>query len=573
MLLSQLFGRTLREAPADAQLASHQLALRAGLVRFTAMGIYAYLPLGWRVASRLEGILRDALAALGGQEMLMPTMQPAELWKATGRGERIESAPVHVQDQTDREYVLAASHDEVVLHMARRELQSYRDLPRLVYQFQTAISDKTRPPGGLLGARETRMLNAYSFHARPADLDAFYPRMLAAFDRAFARCDLHPVLVEGGASTEADLDALMLPHPNGERTFARCDTCGYAASLDRAAFRLPAVDPRQPLEDARPIATPGCTSIADLAAFVGVPTSQTLKAVFYSSDRAGLVFVVIRGDLEVSVAKLRDQLGGGHLRSASEADIRAVGAEPGYASPAGLSVRQQQDAAGVMVVGDRSILAGRNYIAGANRPGYHLTGTNYPRDFEVTLLADVAQAQTGRLCVHCAGTLVTQPAIELGHCSRSGARYSELLGATYLDSEGYPHPCVMGAYAIDVGRLMAAVIETHHDAHGIIWPSTLAPFSVHLLWLGTDQAVRTHAETIYAELNSAGFAVLYDDREERAGVKFADADLIGCPARVTVSRRSLESGGIEVKARQASERQVVSRERLASRLREILASA
>jgi len=572
MKLSQLFGHTLWEPSTDAELTSHRLALRAGMVRFLGAGLYSYLPLGWRVARKIEAILREEMDALGAQEMLMPVLHPAELWRATGRWESVGPALMRVRDRSGRDYALAITHEEVVAELARREIRSYRDLPRVVYHIQTKVRDERRPRGGLLRVREFRMKDAYSLHADAADLDAFYPRMLTAYQRIFARCDLHPIPVEAdtGMMGGATSHEFMLPHPAGEDTLIRCEACGYAANAERAEFRLPAIEP-QPLEEPCPIATPDCETIADVAAFVGVPTSQTLKAVFYAKDDAELVFVVIRGDLEVNETKLRNLLGGGQLRPATDEEIRAAGAEPGYASPAGLQVRESRDGPGLLVVADHSIEVGSNFVAGANQPGYHLTGVNYPRDFAVTLLADVAQAQAGHRCPQCDGTLMAEAAIELGHCFKLGTRYSDAVGATYLDKEGRERPVVMGSYGIGVGRLVAAVIETHHDEYGIVWPPALAPFDVHLLTLGTDEAVHAQAETIYVQLQEAGLEVLCDNREESAGVKFADADLIGCPVRVTVSRRSLKAGGIELKARWAQERYVVRPENLVKEIRRMIA--
>ncbi len=575
--MSQLFGRTLRESPADAELTSHQLALRAGMVRFLGAGLYSYLPLGYRVVRKIEAILRQEMDALGAQEMLMPVMHPAELWQATGRWESIGPALMRVRDRSGRDYALAMTHEEVVVELARREVQSYRDLPRGIYHIQTKVRDEPRSRGGLLRVREFRMKDAYSLDTDAAGLDVFYTRILAAYQRIFARCDLNPIPVEAdtGMMGGADSHEFMLLHPAGEDTIIRCAACSYAANVERAESRLPVTE-SQPLEEPRPVATPDCETIADVAAFVGVPTSQTLKAVFYTLEAQGLVFVVIRGDLEVNETKLRNLLGGGELRPATDEEIRAAGAEPGYASPVGLRVRETRDGSGVLVVAGRSIEVGSNFVAGANRPGYHLTGVNYPRDFAVTLLANIAQAQAGHLCPHCDGTLAAESAIELGHCFKLGTRYSEAVGATYLDPEGHERPIVMGSYGIGVGRLMAAVIETHHDEHGIVWPPALAPFDVHLLTLGTDEAVHAQAEAIYADLTGfgkpvrSGLEVLYDDREESAGVKFADADLIGCPVRVTVSRRSLKAGGVELKARWADERRVVTPEDLVKKVRRTL---
>ncbi|MEE8391485.1 MAG: proline--tRNA ligase [Anaerolineae bacterium] len=571
MRMSQLFGRTLRESPAGAELISHQLALRAGLVRFLGSGLYSYLPLGWRVARKIETILHEEMKAIDAQEMLMPVMHPAELWQATGRWESVGPALMRLQDRSGRDYVLAMTHEEVVTELARREVQSYRDMPRVIYHIQTKIRDEPRPRGGLLRVREFRMKDAYSLDTDTDGLDAFYPRIIAAYHRIFARCDLHAIAVEAdtGMMGGADSHEFMLPHSSGEDTLIRCVDCGYAANVEKATFQLPPVETLLP-EEAQPIATPGCETIADVATFVGVPMSQTLKAVFYTKDETELIFVVIRGDLEVNETKLCNMLDGGELRPATDEEIRAAGADPGYASPVELRVRETHGGPGVLVIADRSIEVGNNFVAGANRPGYHLTGVNYPRDFAVTLLADIAQAQAGYLCPHCDGTLATETAIELGHCFKLGTRYSEAVGATYLDKEGHERPIVMGSYGIGVGRLMAAVIETHHDEHGIVWPPSLAPFDVYLLVLGADEAVRAQAETIYTQLRETGLEVLYDDREERAGVKFADADLIGCPTQATVSKRSLKAGGVELKARWAAERNVVPQDSLVEQIQQML---
>jgi prolyl-tRNA synthetase len=369
----------------------------------------------------------------------------------------------------------------------------------------------------------------------------------------------------------ADSHEFMLFHPDGEDRVIRCEACGYAANVERAEFGLPEVEAR-PLEEARLIATPDCETIADVAAFVGVPTSQTLKAVFYATEKAELVFVVIRGDLEVNETKLRNVLGACELRAATDEEIHAVGAEPGYASPVGLEVRRTHDGKGALVVGDRSIEVGCNFVAGANRPGYHLTGVNTPRDFSATLVADIAQAQAGHPCPRCGGKLSAESAIELAHCFKLGTRYSEPMGATYLDAGENERPIVMGSYGIGVGRLMAAVIETHHDEYGIVWPPALAPFDVCVLALGVDGTVGEQADAAYARLQEAGFDVLYDDRNVSPGVKFNDADMIGCPVRVTTSQRSVEAGGYELKARWAGEKRIAAREGLIEEVRRTLES-
>ncbi len=572
MKISHTFGHTLRESPTGTQLTSHQLALRAALVRFLGAGLYSYLPMGWRAARKIEAILHEEMQAIGAQEMLMPVMHPAELWQATGRWYSVGPALVRVKDRNGHDYAMAMTHEEVVAELARREINSYRDLPQVVYHIQTKIRDEPRARGGLLRVREFRMKDAYSLDVDAAGLDEFYPKIIAAYERIFERCGLYPIAVEAdtGMMGGADSHEFMLPHPDGEDTFIRCTSCGYAANVERAEFKLSPVK-ASAAEEVQPVATPDCETIADVAAFVGVPTSQTLKVVFYAwtkNDEEHLVMALIRGDLEVNETKLLNVLGGGTLDTATGDAVRAVGGEPGYGSPVGLQVRKPDEETGVIVIADRSIQAGHNFVAGANRPGYHLTGVNYPRDFEVTTLEDIAQAQDGYLCPHCEGRLKAESAIELGHCFKLGTHYAESVGANFLDADGKERPIMMGSYGIGVGRLMAAIIEAHHDEDGIIWPPAVAPFDVHLLTLGDDESILEQGDAVYDQLQKAGFEVLYDDRDERAGVKFADADLIGCPIRVTVSRRSLKAGGIEVKARWLDDRTVVATEDLVDRIRQ-----
>jgi prolyl-tRNA synthetase len=539
-------------------------------VRFVGAGLYSYLPLGWRVARKIEAILHEEMEGVGAQEMKMPVLHPAELWKATGRWDNVGPALMRVTDRGGRDYALAMTHEEIVAELARQEILSYRDLPKVVYHIQTKVRDEPRPRGGLLRVREFRMKDAYSLDADVEGLDTFYPRIIRAYERIFARCGLDPISVEAdtGMMGGADSHEFMLPHPDGEDTFIHCEACDYAANAERAHFRLPEVEP-EPLEDPVPLATPDCKTIADVAGFVGVPKRKTLKVVFYATDDGDLVLVLIRGDLDVNETKLRNLLGGAALDPALEEAVRRVGAEPGYGSPVGLDVRRSLDDTGVLVIADPSIQYGTNFVAGANRPGYHLVGVNYPRDFAVTMMEDIAQAEAGYLCPECEGTLAADSAIELGHCFKLGTHYAESVGATYLDPEGEENPIVMGSYGIGVGRLMAATIEMHHDDYGIIWPPSLAPFDVYLLTLGTDEETEHRAEAFSTLLEDAGLEVLFDDREESAGVKFTDADLIGCPVRATVSRRSLGQGGAELKARWAKEMNVVPSEGLAEATKEL----
>ncbi len=566
MRLSDLFTRTLRDAPADAELVSHKLAVRAGLVRPIAAGVYALMPLGWRVLRKIEAILREEMDAIGGKEVRLPVVHPAELWQATGRWETFGPALQKFTAESGREYALGPTHEEVIAALAAREIDSYKQLPQHLYQIQTKYRNEPRARGGLIRLREFTMKDAYSLDADDAGLDRFYPRMVAAYARIFERVDVPALAVEadsgamgGGVSHE-----FMLVHEAGEDSFARCDACGYAANLEAAQFALP-VPSQVPLQPLQKVATPDCTTIQAVADFLGVPTSQTLKAVFFVQERPSapgrFVFAVIRGDLEVNEVKLLRALGGGMLRAATDDEIMATGAVPGYASPMGLPPE-------VTVVADRSVRAGANFVAGANDAGYHLTGVNVPRDFDPALVADIAAAFGGATCARCGqGTLRVERAIELGHCFKLGTRYSEAAGVTYTDETGAERLVVMGSYGIGLERLMAAIIETHHDEWGIIWPKSIAPFDVHLLTLGKDPQPGEIAARLYEDLRAAGLDVLLDDRAESAGVKFADADLIGIPVRLAVSSKALAAGGVEAKRRDSAERVIVPLDEVAAWVR------
>ncbi|HML22830.1 MAG TPA: proline--tRNA ligase [Aggregatilinea sp.] len=557
MRLSDLFTRTLRDAPSDADLPSHQLAIRAGLVRPVAAGSYAVLPLGRRVMRRIEAIMREEMEALGAQEIVLPVVQPAEVWAASGRLYAFDGVLQGFTSDAGRDFVLAPTGEELVALLAAREVESYKHLPQLVYQIHTKYRNEPRPRGGLIRLREFSMKDAYSLDATVEGLDRVYERILAAYDRIFARVGLEVVPVEadsgamgGRASTE-----YMLAHTQGESALVRCDRCDYAASDEAAAFALPQPEPVE-LDPVCKVATPECKTIQQLADFLGIPASQTLKAVFFVDERPGdtedeFVFVVIRGDLDVNEAKLLRALGGGTLRAATDDEIRAVGAEPGYASPIGLTRE-------ATVIADLSVRAGANFAAGANEAGYHFTGINVPRDFDPARVENIALVYEGALCPRCdGGSLHLDRAIELGHCFKIGTRYSDALNVTYLDERGISQPVIMGSYGIGLERLMAAIIESHHDEHGIVWPASVAPFDVHVVVLGKEPQYADLAAQVVRDLEAAGLSVLLDDRADSPGVKFADADLIGVPLRVTVSKKAAEQGGVEVKRRAEADRRVI----------------
>jgi prolyl-tRNA synthetase len=581
MRQSQLFGRTLRDTPSEAELASHRLLLRAGYIRQLMGGSYTLLPLGKRAAARIEAIIRAEMDAIGGQELLMPFVQPAELWRESGRYDTYDVGLLgRLQDRNGRELVLAPTHEEAISDTARRELRSYRQLPLLLYQIQVKFRDEARPRGGLLRVREFTMKDAYSFDADAAGLDRAFQAVRGAYERIFRRCGLDPLIVEAsagamGGSGTLEFQALA---DAGEDTLLVCPGCGYAANAEVAIFekatgeRGKAKDQgdgsgegaagavSQPLEE---VATPNTATIEQLAALLGVEASATAKAVFFYASGKGLVFAVVRGDHEVNAAKLAALVGAEELRVATAEEIAAVGAVPGYASPLGLQSRPE---APLLVVADDAVAGDASLVAGANRVGYHLRNVAYGRDWRADIVGDIALARVGDPCARCGAALEQRRGIEVGHCFKLNARYSEPMGVAYQDAQGKELPALMGCYGIGVGRLLAAIAERHHDERGLRWPAAVAPFAAHLVRLGADAATAEAADALYAALRAAGADVLYDDRDEPAGVKFNDADLLGMPLRIVVSARSLKSGEAELKRRDADERLSLPLDRVVAHL-------
>ena len=574
MRLSQSFGKTLREAPAEAELTSHQLLIRGNFIRPAGAGIYSFMPFGYRVIRKIWQILAEEMDAIGGQEMWMPNLHPAALWQATGRWGHVDVL-FKLKGSGSRDYALSATHEEIVVDLALRDVESYRDLPKMVYHISKKFRDEPRPRGGLIRLREFIMKDAYTLDRNEQALDEYYPSMIQAYFNVFNRCGVPTVAINAdvGAMGGKTSQEFTVPHPQGEDLFIACDNCDYAANVEAADFVREGEKPAA-LDELVKVETPDCKTIADVAAFVGVPTSRTIKAVFYwwrprYEEKPGegrLVFALVRGDLAINDTKLVNALGGGFLRAATEDEIRSIGAVPGYASGVGLTPAQSMDALGVMIVADESIEYGGNYVVGANEEPYHYTGANFGRDFTVSKLADIAQADTGHKCPICGGRIEAKRAIEVGHCFKLGTRYSAAVNATYLDENGQPQLIYMGSYGIGLDRLMAVVVELHNDADGIVWPDSVAPFQVHLVHIGKKgDGTKEQAEALYADLTAAGVEVLFDDRDDLgAGVKFKDADLIGIPWRVTLSAKSLAAGGVEVKRRSESERRVVAVEELKS---------
>ena len=563
MRLSKLFGKTQREIPAEADTASHRLLIRAGMIHQLAAGVYSYLPLAWRVLKNIEAIIRDEMDKAGGQELSMPVLQPVELWQKTGRDASFGKGLFSLSDRRERQLVLGPTHEEVITDLVSRNAQSYRDLPLLLYQIQTKFRDEPRPRGGLIRVREFTMKDLYSFDTDKEGLDQSYKKMLNAYRNIFTRCGLPTMLVEAdsGAIGGKESHEFMVIAESGEDEIIHCDSCKYEANAEKAESMKGRVDSGQPLPLEK-VKTPGSYTIEEVSNFLKVPQSQTLKAVFYIAD-GELVFITIRGDLEVNEIKLKNILHCSELRIASEAEVIESGIIAGSASPVGLS--------GIKVIADDSITTGTNFVAGANKADTHLRNINYPRDFKIDLIANIALARAGEGCPRCNGKLLSTHGIEVGHVFKLGTFVSEKLGALYTDASGVSRSIVMGCYGIGLGRLMAAVIEHSHDDKGIIWPPSIAPYQVYLcpLYLENPE-VRTAAEKLYTELEAQGLEVLLDDRGESPGVKFNDADLLGIPIRVTISPRTLEKGSVEVKWRGEKKSKLVLLKEAAGRLKELI---
>ncbi len=572
MRISRLFSQTLRETPADTEVVSHQLLVRAGFIRQLGAGIFNYLPLAQRSLTRIMAIMREEMNAIGGQEILMPVVQPADVWKETGRYYQIGSEMGRFTDKSEHDMVLAMTHEEVVADLVRGVIRSYRQLPALVYHLQTKWRDDPRPRAGLIRVREFIMLDSYSLDSDWEGLDAQYQAHYETYFRIFNRCGLSTVAVQSDTGMMGGKLAheYMYLSPIGEDSLLFCDGCGYSANRQVAVVKKPEPDVETPLPLEK-VATPGASSIEELAAFLKVPESRTAKAVFFTAvveDEEGvqsdeLIFAVVRGDMEVNETKIVNLLKARELRVATNDEILKAGAFPGYASPVGLK--------NVKVIVDDLIPRSSNLVAGANEAGFHLLNVNYGRDYSAEVVADITAAREGDQCPHCGAGLRLARGVEVGNIFKLGTRYTDALGCTFLNDRGESQPVIMGSYGIGVGRLLACVAEEHHDEHGLTWPVAVAPYPVHIVGLpGKTTDTATVANDIETSLTTAGMEPLLDDRDESAGVKFADADLIGLPLRLTVSERALKQGGVEFKVRKSGESWIVPTQDVVEEARKFL---
>lgn len=563
MRMSQLFGHTLRETPSGADTEGHALLLRAGYLRRIGAGIYSLLPLGYRVQRKIEAIIREEIDRIGGQELLMPVVNPAELWQNTGRYYEIGDELTRFEDRVGRQMVLAMTHEEALTALTATEVRSYRDLPKTVYHIQTKWRDDPRPRAGLIRVREFTMKDSYSLAADWETLDRQYREHYDAYVRIFERCGLSVLAVQSDVGMMGGKEAheFMYITPIGEDTLILCDSCGYNANRQVARFRKPLPDEAAGAGEAagdnastytgagaapEEVETPNATTIEDLKNFLGVPAHRLGKAYFAlatvsdgEQDRDQFVLGIVRGDLDINETKLSNALGAKELRPATDDEIRATGAVPGYGGPLGVS-----DA--VQIVVDDSIADLGPFVTGANREGYHLRNVVYERDFTAAIVTDIAAGDDGVACPECGTPVRAVRGVEVGNIFKLGTRYSEAVGATFLDNEGNQKPVIMGSYGIGVGRLIACVAEAYRDEAGLKLPSSVAPYEVHLVDLTSGGEF---ARQLYEGVTAEGIDVLIDERDERPGVKFNDADLIGAPVRVTVGQRGLDKGIVELKYR------------------------
>ena len=549
MRATNLYAPTLRNTPAEAEIASHQLMYRAGLIRKSAGGMYTYLPLAWRTIRKIEQIIREEMDAAGGQEIMMPILQPSELWEESGRWGAYGAEMIRVKDRHGREFCMGPTHEEMITALVRDEVRSYKQLPLMLYQIQDKFRDERRPRFGVMRSREFIMKDLYSFDKDIAGMNESYRKMSVAYTNIFTRCGLNfrAVEADSGAIGGGHSEEFTVLAPEGESRIACCDACSYAASDEKAALRPidAAAEEALPLEK---VETPDAHTIAMLAEYLRIPVEKTIKAVAYQTEEDILILAFLRGDHEVNEVKLANAVGAQELRMADDAAIRAAGGFPGFMSPIGIKE-------GTCIVVDETAMRMHNAVSGANEQDFHYINVNPKRDFGSVTVTDIRLVAEGDLCPACgAGHLHIGRGIEAGQIFALGTKYSEAMGATFLDEAGKTQPLQMGCYGIGVGRTMAAAIEQNHDAHGIIWPRAIAPYEVVVVAVNAKAEEQlTYAEEIYEELRAAGVDVLLDDRRERAGVKFNDCDLIGYPVRIAIGPKTIENGTIEVKIRKSGE--------------------
>ena len=566
MKASNMFAPTLREVPADAEIISHKLMLRAGMIRKTASGVYTYLPLAWRSIRKIEEIVRQEMDAKGGQEVLMPAVQPAEIWQESGRWNVYGAELWRVKDRNGRDFCLGPTHGEMISMIFRNDVRSYKQLPQLWYQIQTKYRDERRPRFGLMRSREFIMKDLYSFDLDEAGLDKSYNLMYDAYNRVFTRCGLNfrPVEADSGAIGGKGSHEFMALADAGESAILYCDTCDWAAT-DEIAGREPLpVEPEEMLPMEK-VDTPNCGTVEDVAKFLSLPTNRIVKTMYYKADEQ-LVIVLVRGDRRINEIKLQSLLGCNELELADNASLSTGGQKVGYLGPVGVDK--------IKIYADNEVPLMYNVVVGANDGERHLLNVNYQRgDFRIDQTADLRYLEEGEQCPHCQGHVKLARGIEVGQIFKLHTKYSDSLHVNYTAEDGHERPVVMGCYGIGIGRTLAAVIEQSHDDDGIIWPMPVAPYQAVIIPVNDRETELVNtAENLYTELIAAGVEVVLDNRQERAGVKFKDADLIGYPVRITVGAKALARGNVEVRLRQNGEMQEVAVAEVKSWLQDYIAA-
>lgn len=554
MRYSEMFLPTVREVPSDAEVISHQLMIRAGMIRKLTSGIYSYLPLGYRVIRKLEQIIREEMNKAGAQEVFMSMVQPAELWQESGRWVHYGKELLRFHDRHDHEYCLGPTHEEVITSLVRNDIKTYRQLPRNLYQIQTKFRDEVRPRFGVMRCREFGMKDAYSFDTDEAGAEKSYKKMFATYNNIFRRCGLNfrPVEADSGSIGGSFSHEFMVMADSGEDSIVFCQNCDYAANMEKAEIPAPKneVQAQKDFLPMESVETPGVRTIDEVSSFLGVSPAQILKTLIFNADEKP-VAVLIRGDHEVNEIKVKNYLGANELALANDDMIlEATGAPRGFAGAVGIKTR---------IIADHSVVNMVNLVTGANREDYHLKNVNIGRDFKVDSYADLRVAQAGDTCPRCGGTIRIARGIEVGHVFKLGTKYSQAMKASYLDKDGKEKIMIMGCYGIGIGRTVAACIEQNHDEYGIIWPMALAPYTVIVTPVNINEPdVMKASGDIYTDLLTSGVEAILDDRDERAGVKFKDADLIGIPLRIVVGAKNLVQGNVELKIRKTGETRLIA---------------
>lgn len=568
MLASKLYSPTLREIPADAEIASHQYMLKAGMLRKNGSGLYSFLPLGRRVTLKVEQIVREEMDATGAQEIMMPIMQPAEIWHESGRWSAYGPEMFKLQDRHDNGYCLGPTHEELITTLLRNELRSYKQMPLILWQMQNKYRDEIRPRFGLMRSREFVMKDAYSFDVDEEGLHKTYQIMYDAYDRVFTRCGLNfkPVEADSGQIGGSHTHEFMALAAAGEAEVVSCSKCQYAADIEKAVpntLDMAAED----AADVELIETPNCSTIEELASFLQIPVEKTIKAVAFDVD-GKTVLCMVRGDHEVNDVAVQNLVGGNTIEPATDEELKAHGLQPGYMSPMGADTPDNES---FYVIVDPTAMNVPNGVTGANKHGYHYKNVNPKRDFQNVTVATIRLMTKDDVCPHCGAPIDIVRGIEVGQVFELGTKYSEALNATFLDQNGKAKPYVMGCYGIGVTRTIAAAIEQFHDDKGIMWPVAIAPYEVVVVPVSSkDEEQMKIAEGLYTQLKGMGVDVLFDDRNERAGVKFNDADLIGYPVHITVGKKSAADQTVEIKVRRTGHEEVAAIADSAARVQAIL---